>query len=58
MPLLAIALGSWIGFGLATLYSLLILNRVTVEDRFLQAKLPGYTEYASRVKSRLLPGIW
>ena len=58
VPLMAMALGSWIGFAIATVYSLLILNRLTVEDRFLQANLPGYVEYASRVRSRLLPGIW
>jgi len=58
VPLMAIALGSRWGFAIASLYALLILNRVSVEDRFLQANLPGYAEYASRVRSRLLPGIW
>jgi protein-S-isoprenylcysteine O-methyltransferase Ste14 len=53
-----IALGSWWGFAIASLYALLILNRVTVEDRFLRANLPGYVECASRVRSRLVPGIW
>jgi len=58
VPLMPIALGSWWGFGVAILYALLIANRVVVEDRFLQANLPGYLEYTARVKSRLLPGIW
>jgi protein-S-isoprenylcysteine O-methyltransferase Ste14 len=58
VPLMAIALGSWWGFAVAILYALLIANRVVVEDRFLQANLPGYVEYTTRVKSRLLPGIW
>jgi protein-S-isoprenylcysteine O-methyltransferase Ste14 len=58
VPLMAIALGSWWGFAMAMVYAALIANRVSVEDRFLQANLPGYVEYTTRVKSRLLPGVW
>ena len=32
--------------------------RTALEDRALQAELPGYREYASRVCYRLIPGIW
>lgn len=32
--------------------------RTRLEDRFLQENLEGYREYASRVRWRLLPGIW
>ena len=32
--------------------------RTALEDRTLQAELPGYKEYAGRVRYRLLPGIW
>lgn len=32
--------------------------RTSLEDRTLQAELPGYKEYASKVKYRLVPGIW
>ena len=58
VPLMAIGFGSWWGFALASIYSLLILRRVAVEDQFLRANLSGYSEYASRVTSRLVPGIW
>src|SRR5215813_2762960 len=58
VPLLPIAIGSWWGFSAGSLYALLILNRVTVEDRFLQKNLPGYLEYTTRVRSRLVPGVW
>jgi len=34
------------------------LVRTALEDRTLHAKLPGYADYASRVRSRLLPGVW
>jgi protein-S-isoprenylcysteine O-methyltransferase Ste14 len=32
--------------------------RTTLEDRMLQEQLPGYKEYASEVRYRLLPGVW
>jgi len=32
--------------------------RTSLEDRTLQEELPGYREYAGRVRYRLLPGIW
>ena len=27
-------------------------------DRILQAKLPGYQDYAQKVRFRLVPGVW
>jgi len=36
----------------------LYLTRTALEDRTLQNELPGYAEYARRVKYRFLPGIW
>jgi len=36
----------------------LIILRTSLEDRMLQAELPGYAEYAQRVRYRLAPGIW
>lgn len=36
----------------------LTVLRTSLEDRTLQAELPGYTEYAQRTRYRLLPGIW
>ena len=32
--------------------------RTKLEDRALQKELPGYKEYATRVRYRLIPGIW
>ena len=32
--------------------------RAALEDRLLRAELPGYAEYAGRVRARLLPRIW
>jgi protein-S-isoprenylcysteine O-methyltransferase Ste14 len=36
----------------------LFVLRTVLEDRTLQAELPGYSAYASQVRYRLLPGIW
>jgi protein-S-isoprenylcysteine O-methyltransferase Ste14 len=32
--------------------------RTALEDRTLQAELPGYREYAQEVRYRLIPGVW
>ncbi|MBA2303503.1 MAG: isoprenylcysteine carboxylmethyltransferase family protein [Acidobacteria bacterium] len=58
LPMSALALGSWVSVLFALAYSALILRRVAFEDSFLHANLPGYTAYASRVRARLLPGLW
>ena len=58
MPAVALALGSWDGALLALVYSALIVRRAAVEDRYLRGELDGYAEYASRVRFRLIPGVW
>jgi protein-S-isoprenylcysteine O-methyltransferase Ste14 len=35
-----------------------LLYRAITEDRVLLAQLPGYREYAARVRWRLIPGLW
>ena len=35
-----------------------VVIRTALEDRTLHEKLPGYRDYAARVRSRLLPGVW
>ena len=42
----------------AVIAALLLAIRTALEDRMLQAELPGYREYASRVRYRLIPGVW
>jgi protein-S-isoprenylcysteine O-methyltransferase Ste14 len=36
----------------------LMVVRTALEDRTLMEELPGYREYAQKVRYRLLPGIW
>ena len=38
--------------------ALTFVIRTALEDRTLQAELAGYPEYASRVRFRLIPGVW
>lgn len=55
MPILLDSL--WAFIPTVLLVAVLIL-RTTLEDRTLQAELPGYAEYAQRTRYRLFPGIW
>ncbi len=36
----------------------LLVWRTALEDRTLQAELPGYTDYVNTTRYRLLPGLW
>ncbi len=38
--------------------TVVLVVRTALEDRTLQAELPGYRQYASRVRYRLIPGVW
>lgn len=38
--------------------ALITVIRTVLEDRTLQEELPGYRDYARRVRSRLIPGIY
>ena len=53
-----LALGSWLGFAVAAGYAALIARRVSFEDRFLQRDLAGYADYTTRIRYRLIPGVW
>lgn len=51
-------LGSWRALLLGALSAAAIVGRTILEDKTLQRELPGYSEYAERVRYRLVPGIW
>jgi protein-S-isoprenylcysteine O-methyltransferase Ste14 len=51
-------LGSWAALIPGALQVLAIIVRTALEDRLLQASLPGYRDYANKTRSRLLPGLW
>lgn len=54
-----LALNSWLATAFLAVFSLpFLLYRAISEDRVLQAELPGYRDYAQRVRWRLMPGVW
>jgi protein-S-isoprenylcysteine O-methyltransferase Ste14 len=55
VPLLV---GSWWGLLMAPLFGVLFAVRAGIEERALVEGLPGYADYAARVRYRLLPGVW
>lgn len=61
-PLVFVGLALWLESSTAAMLTVipiaLVVARLGLEDRFLRRELPGYSEYASRVPHRLLPGIW
>jgi len=57
-PSTALILGSWWAVIPGLIISMIIVVRTALEDRMLQAELPGYADYAKRVRQRLIPGVW
>jgi protein-S-isoprenylcysteine O-methyltransferase Ste14 len=55
MPLL---LGSWLGLLVLPLILGALAVRIRIEEDALRQGLPGYSEYAARVRYRLVPGVW
>ncbi len=53
-----IALGSWLAMLPVLGFAALFLRRTLIEDRLLLTELPGYREYALRVRHRLVPGVF
>lgn len=51
-------LSSWWAMLPSFLNVVLLTLRTALEDRALQAELPGYADYARQVRYRLLPGVW
>lgn len=52
------ALGSWVVVPLVLPVIAVVIARLLREEKFLAANLDGYAEYRSRVRYRLLPGVW
>ncbi len=54
----ALALGSVWALGVVVALVGVLVVRTAREDRLLREHLSGYREYAARVRSRLVPGLW
>jgi len=61
-PLVFVGLGLWLESYttalLAAIPTSIVIVRLCLEERFLRRELPGYDQYAERVRYRLLPGVW
>jgi len=55
---LALAFGSLWALIPAVLICILFIIRTALEDRTLRKELPGYKEYAKKVRYRLIAGVW
>jgi protein-S-isoprenylcysteine O-methyltransferase Ste14 len=55
MPLV---LGSVVALGLGVAIVALMIWRTSREDETLRQELPGYQEFTTRTRYRLLPGVW
>jgi protein-S-isoprenylcysteine O-methyltransferase Ste14 len=51
-------LGSWAGLVLGAVIVAMVAWRAVREERTLREELDGYPDYMSRVRSRLIPGMW
>jgi protein-S-isoprenylcysteine O-methyltransferase Ste14 len=54
----ALILGSWVGAVTSVLLVVGLGVRTTIEEGELREGLPGYADYATRVRWRLVPGVW
>jgi protein-S-isoprenylcysteine O-methyltransferase Ste14 len=58
LPGIVLALNSlWVVIP-AAVALILVVTRTALEDRTLQEELPGYKNYAQRVRFRLFPGVY
>lgn len=53
-----LALGSWWSILPMLLIILTLVRRTALEDQLLQRELKGYSDYAGKVRFRLVPGLW
>lgn len=56
--MIGLMLGSWWASIPQVIAALMLIWRTAREDKTLQAELPGYTQYATETRFRLVPGIW
>jgi protein-S-isoprenylcysteine O-methyltransferase Ste14 len=54
----SLLLGSWWGVAIAPVFAVLFAIRARIEEHALVEGLPDYTDYAARVRYRLVPGLW
>jgi protein-S-isoprenylcysteine O-methyltransferase Ste14 len=51
-------LGSWYGLVIGLILIGIMALRAVWEEQTLMAELAGYSDYAKRVRYRMVPGVW
>jgi len=54
----SLLLGSAWGLAGGLVLVIAVAIRAVLEERTLEAELPGYRDYMGRVRYRLIPGVW
>jgi protein-S-isoprenylcysteine O-methyltransferase Ste14 len=54
----SLLLGSWVGLLVGLLFTVVAARRAVLEERMLREELPGYEDYMTHVKYRLIPYLW
>ncbi len=54
----AMMLGSWMGVIVGFLLIAAVARRAIFEEQTLKQELAGYADYMTRVRYRLIPGVW
>jgi protein-S-isoprenylcysteine O-methyltransferase Ste14 len=53
-----LALGSWLSAFIVPVALVALVRRIRAEEALLMRELPGYADYARKVRWRLVPGLW
>ena len=56
--MIPLILGSWYALIAFAFYPIIIIVRLTEEEKLLTKELPGYAEYKQKVKYRIIPFVW
>lgn len=54
----SLLLGSWFGLLLGLLFTTIAARRAVLEENLLRKELPGYAEYMTNVRYRIIPYVW
>src|SRR6266540_586392 len=54
----SLLLGSWSGVLVGAVFVIALARRAILEEQTLQAQLPGYAAYMTKVRYRLIPYLW
>jgi len=54
----ALITANWFFILMGAIAIIVALDRIPREERMMQDGVPGYADYATRVRFRLIPGVW